>query len=153
MMIKNNQLLEFYNLLSFRGKIAHCSQDSVISKMIQLIVGQGASKNGPVITTTYSVEQTGNQLMMDIEVLIPVNKIIEVTNDYTFKPHFRLENAVSLKHEGAPNNIQKSADKLMEYIYENKLTPITTGYNVFSDCNEGEMINIDMYVGVSSNIL
>lgn len=52
---------------------------------------------------------------MDMEVLIPLNKEINVPSDYTFKPIFRLNNAVVVRHKGNPAMPQNSANELMKH--------------------------------------
>lgn len=109
------------------------------------------------MTATFSVENNGLQPIMDIEVLIPLNKEVHVPADYKFKPVFRLNNAVKIRHRGNPAMLQNSANELMRYITDHKLMPITAGYNVTvqepADQNDVDSLIVDMYVGVSDNIL
>lgn len=94
---------------------------------------------------------------MDIEVLIPLDKRISVPSGYTFKPIFRLNNAVKIRHIGNPATLQNSANELMRYITDNELMPITAGYNVTVQelVNQTDIENliVDMYVGVCDNKL
>lgn len=94
---------------------------------------------------------------MDIEVLIPLDKKIATYSDFKFKPLFRLNNAVKIRHEGNPAMLQNSANELMQYINSHDLMPITAGYNVTvrepASQNDVDNMIVDMYVGVCDNIL
>lgn len=157
MEIINNVCLEMENVISFRGKVTQQQMQQVVKEMEQIISENSAEKNGFSVTATFAIESNGSQPIMDIEVLIPLNKEIRVPSDYKFKPIFRLNNAVKIRHKGNPAMLQNSANELMKYIADHKLTPITTGYNVTvqepTDPNDIDSLIVDMYVGISDNIL
>ena len=114
-------------------------------------------KAGPSATTTFSVEQGPSGPIMDIEILIPIDKEIEVPDEYTFKPEIHLINALVAKHIGNPAGLENTLNELNAYIEKNKLTPITTGYNVTikepKTREELDSMEIEIYVGISPNIL
>jgi len=145
------------NVISFRGKVTQQQMSQVIKEMEQIISENSAEKKGCSVTSTFSIENNGLQPVMDVEILIPLNKEIRVPSDYKFKPIFRLNNAVKIRHQGNPAMLQNSANELMKYIADHKLTPITTGYNVTvqepTNPNDINSLIVDMYVGVSDNIL
>lgn len=157
MNITENCKLELENVISFRGKVTQQQMSQIMKEMEQIIRDNLAEKNGPSVTATFSVENNGLQPIMDIEVLIPLNKEVQVPADYKFKPLFRLNNAVKIRHRGNPAMLQNSANDLMRYINDHKLMPITAGYNVTvqepADQNDVDSLIVDMYVGVSDNIL
>ena len=125
--------------------------------MEQIISENSAEKKGFSVTATFAIENNGSQPIMDIEILIPLNKEIHVPSDYKFEPIFRLNNAIKIRHQGNPAMLQNSANELMKYIADHQLTPITTGYNVTvqepTNQNDVDSLIVDMYVGVSDNIL
>lgn len=157
MNITENCKLEMENVISFRGKVTQQQMPQIIKEMEQIIYENSAGKKGPSVTATFAIENNGSQPIMDIEILIPLNKEIRVPSDYKFKPIFRLNNAVRIRHQGNPAMLQNSANELMKYIADHKLTPITTGYNVTvqepTNPNDVDSLIVDMYVGVSDNIL
>ena len=115
----------------------------------------GIEKAGNIVTATYAVDTSSG--IMDIEILVPMNKEILLPDGYLFKPIFKLVNAIKIRHEGNPAFLQKSADEMTEYIQENKLTPITVGYNVIVNepktPQDIDNMIVDIYVGVNPNIL
>ena len=58
-------------------------------------------------------------------------------------------------YKGHPIGLQEACNHLNKYIVENKLQPITVGYNVTKKMDMLSLQNteIDVYVGISPNIL
>ena len=117
----------------------------------------GAEKAAPVVTTMFSVEQGIMGPVMDVEILVPLNKEIPVHNGYMWKSRFLLTNAVKLHHVGHPSALQNSVNELNAYISGHHLAPITSGYNVTvkepKTPLEMDVMEIDVYVGVNPNSL
>ena len=157
MTITENNTLEMNNVVSFRGKVTQQKMEEVMRNFENLIQENKACKTGPTVTVTYAVENEFGQSVMDIEVLIPLDKKIATYSDFKFKPLFRLNNAVKIRHEGNPAMLQNSANELMQYINSHDLMPITAGYNVTvrepASQNDVDNMIVDMYVGVCDNIL
>ena len=59
------------------------------------------------------------------------------------------------KHVGNPAGVQEAGNQLNQYIVEHELQPIIVGYNVTkkTDMLSPENTEIDVYVGISPNIL
>ena len=157
MTITENNTLEMKNVVSFRGKVTQQKMEEVMRNFENLIQENKACKTWPTVTVTYAVENEFGQSVMDIEVLIPLDKKIATYSDFKFKPLFRLNNAVKIRHEGNPAMLQNSANELMQYINSHDLMPITAGYNVTvrepASQNDVDNMIVDMYVGVCDNIL
>ena len=153
MNITEGNVLEMNNVLSYRGKVTQQEMSAVMNEMQQIIKNSGAEKNGPAVSATFAVEQP----MMDIEVMIPLDRMISVPEKYKMKPVFRLTNAVKIRHTGNPSGLQNSGNEIMKYISERQLMPVTAGYNVtvkepLNQMDTENMI-VDIYVGVCDNIL
>lgn len=149
--IKLNQELEVNNLLSFRGKVKPHELDSIIKDMEQKIKDANVERFGNPITATYTMNTDG----VEIEILLPINQKMECVGDYRFKEKIRITNAVLLSYKGNPAGLQNACNELNQYMVENKLQPITVGYNITKhmDPNNVEDTEIDVYVGISPNIL
>lgn len=152
--ILEGQVLEIDNLLSYRGKLTQDMINTVLCEMKQFIIEEGAQCKEPPITATYAVENTNNQTLLDIEILIPISQKIESNTKYIYKDKIKIVNAIMLIHKDGIETLQRSCDKLSNYIINNKLTPLTVGYNVTKvlskERNEAE---IRVYVGLNPNIL
>ena len=153
--ILQNQTYEMENVLSRRGNFSQAELQTELQKIGVLLKELVVEKNGSIVTATFSIEPTSG--VMDIEVLVPLNKAVALPEGYTLKPAFKLTNAVKVRHAGNPALLQKSADELNAYIQTNALTPITVGYNVTvkepTSPEDIENMIIDMYAGISPNIL
>lgn len=149
--ILKNQLLEIENILSFRGKVSITDMEQLGKEMEKKVNEFGAKRIGNPITATYGVE--GN--LMDIEILLPIDRKIENSDKYIYKEKIKIVNALVGKHHGNPAELQNTCNELNQYIMENRLTPITVGYNVIRKVNPANIqdTEIDVYVGISPNIL
>lgn len=157
MEITQNQTLEMQNLLSYRGRMTQQEFTEKAQQIERILQEHGAQKAAPVVTTTFSIEQGAMGPIMDAEILVPLNKEIPVPSGYVWKPQFLLTNAVKLHHVGNPAMLQNSVNELNAYITQHRLVPITSGYNVTvkeaKTPLELDTMEIDVYVGVSPNVL
>lgn len=149
--IKENQELIVTNVLSYRGKVRQAELENIGKEMQIHIQNLGAQRVGNPITATYAVE--GDTI--DIELLMPIDKSIESTDKFAFKSQIKIVNAVVVEYKGHPIRLQEACNQLNQYIMEHKLQPITVGYNVTkkTDMLSPENTEIDVYVGISPNIL
>ena len=156
-MVQVNKELKAENLLSLRKKMTMAKIQEEMKALEVYLTENKIEKNGSVITTTYSVEVINNEQVLDMEVLVPIITKDNMDYKYELKKEFYLTKAVYKKHIGNPNTIQDSYNQMNSYIVENKLIPITTGYNVnIKDLTKvssiGEM-EVDIYIGVNPNKL
>lgn len=149
--IKENQELNVTNLLSYRGKLKQTELENIGKEMENYIQSAGAKRVGNPITATYELE--GDEI--DIELLMPIDKSIESMDKFDFKNQIKIVNAVVASYIGHPMGLQDACNQLNQYIMERRLQPITVGYNVTkkTDMLNPENTEIDVYVGISPNIL
>lgn len=149
--IKENQELNVANVLSYKGKVKQAELENVGKEMESYIQKAGAKRVGNPTTATYAVEGD----MIDIELLMPIDKSIDSTDKFVFKNQIKIVNAVVACYKGHPLGLQEACNQLNQYIVEHKLQPITVGYNVTkkTDMLDPENTEIDVYVGISPNIL
>lgn len=157
MEIKEHEVLEMKNLLSFHGEMTQQEFAAKSQEIESIMKEYGTQKAGPVVTTTFRVEQGAMGPVMDAELLVPLDKEIPVPSGYVWKPRFLLTNAVKLHHVGHPSALQNSINELNAYITQHQLVPITSGYNVtVKEARtplELDTMEIDVYVGISPNVL
>lgn len=84
-----------------------------------------------------------------------VDNTINSTDKFDFKNQIKIVNAVVASYIGHPMRLQDACNQLNQYIMERRLQPITVGYNVTkkTDMLSPENTEIDVYVGISPNIL
>ena len=157
MTVTEHQTLEMHNVLSYRAKMTQQELRAKSLEIEKLLKDTGAKKVAPTATTTFSIEQSVNGPVMDTEILLPLDREIETPAGFTWKPHFLLTNALKITHTGNPAGLERSAGELNRFIIQNKLVPISTGYNVTvkeaKTPQELDQMMIDVYVGISPNKL
>lgn len=155
--IEANRELKMEHVLSVRKKITQEQMAREMHNIQQFIKEHGLTKTGPVTTTTFAIDQSGDKPVMDIEILIPLDRDFATTGDFVCKKCFHLVNAVCIHHIGNPAMLQNSYDELTAYIKQNHLQPITSGYNVtVNDPKPGEPLDnckVDVYIGVNPSML
>lgn len=149
--IKENQELNVANVLSFKGKIRQTEFENIGKEMELYIHNSGAKRVGNPITATYGIEND----VIEVELLMPIDMSIDSKDRFVFKNQIKIVNAVVASYKGNPMGLQDACNQLNQYIMEHKLQPITVGYNVTkkTDMLNPENTEIDVYVGISPNIL
>lgn len=152
--IQSGKELLMENVLSFRKKMTQEEIQHEMVKIGEFFKNNGINKSGCIASTTYSIDSDGK---LDMEILVPMDKLVDLPSEYKLKPVFKLVNSVYARHEGNPVNLKNVYNEMLAYIKENNLQQITTGYNVtVKDLVPGMSVDevvIDVYIGVSENIL
>jgi effector-binding domain-containing protein len=157
MEITENCTLKMENVLSFRRKMTQTQIAEQMKKIGEILSNTGAKKNGAVTTATFAIESNNPSPILDIEILVPLDREITVPDGYSLKHQFCLTNAIKLRHMGNPATLQTSVNELSAYMEKKRQTPITVGYNVTikdaASQQELDSMIVDIYVGVSPNQL
>ena len=160
MVITTEQNLQMKNVLSYRGKVDQKLLMEKRKEIDDVMKRFGVRPIHPAITTTFGIEKTDKGPIMDMEILVPLDKDIshEIAMakipGFRFKPEFLLANAVKIRHEGNTDTIESSIRELYKFIQVRNLKPITTGYNIpMNDPDDPKDLIMDIMVGVDPNIL
>ena len=157
MEILEHQTLEMWNVLSYRAKMTQQELQFKSQEFKKIMEVMGAGKSAPAVTSTFSVEQGANGPVMDIEILLPLDREIIPPVGFAWKPHFLLTNALKITHIGNPAGLEATINELNQFIVSKNLVPISTGYNVTvreaKTPLEIDQMVIDVYVGISPNKL
>lgn len=139
------------NLLSLRKRMTQQEVQQEMMKIGKTLSHLNITKSGPITTAVYSVEQINNEQIMDIEIIIPLGRKVELPSPYKFKQNIKILNALSIRHVGNPSRLGESVNQLNEYIMEHEKQVITATYNVtVKDAMNQEDLDkmiIDIYVG------
>ena len=142
------------NLISLRGKYTQEAIQKEISELMMFLNSKGIKKIGPMVNTTFGIEMQNGQQLMDTEFMIPVDVSNIDSSKYNLKNEFKLTNAVYSKHKGNPIGLQSLYEKLNNFVANEGLQFITSGYNVFvNESNNPDEFEIDIYIGVNPNKL
>jgi effector-binding domain-containing protein len=157
MQIEKGKELRLENLLSLRKKLTQEEVNIELDKISKFLDEKGIKKNGSLVTATFGIESQSGHPTLDIELLLPMDKKVELPPEYKLKEVFHLVNAVYARHTGNPNLLQNTYNEMLSYIQENKLQQLTVGYNVqvneLIHVQSIDQLAIDVYIGVSPNIL
>ena len=150
-MIKIEEGREFIlsNVLSYRGFMFQNEITERIKKIAEIAEASNVKRMGSLISTTYGIDDKG---CMDMELLIPIDRVIDFGPEYQVKTEFKLFNAVYSKHIGSMESLSDTYEELYVYIKNNGLHQITTAYSI-NDNSDISRTAVDIYIGVSSNKL
>ncbi len=156
-MIESGKELKLENVLSLRKRMTQGEINNEMVKMGKFLQENGIRKAGPIVTVTFAIEEHYGQHLMDMEILVPIDKVYDFSGEYVNKPLFYISDAVCARHEGNPSTLQNTYNDILAFIQQNKLQQVTAGYNVqvkelLPGMTADEMI-IDVYIGVSRNVL
>lgn len=149
--ITTGEKLELHHLITFRGNAEQCELETISKDIEEKIEFFGAKKVSNPIVATYNVDGA----VMDIELLIPIDREIDNIGNYIYKEKIMIVNAAKLSYKGNPSGLQDACNELNQYMEKNGLQPITVGYNITKHV---DFINIDnseieIYVGINPNVL
>lgn len=152
--IFENQTLYMENVLYYRGWVTQQASNERFGKMEALFTEANAKNNGAIITATNAIEMRDGEAVMDIEIFIPLDREIQVSEEYKFIPKFEISNALKIRIEGNPAQWQTAMQTLSEHIKRYKLQPTTpaliaTVKSATTPLEIDEMIT-EIYVGIKS---
>lgn len=151
MTIITKQWFEQRDLLSYKTRVERKKLPELIAYVQKNIDSIGLCAVNDII---FSVEEEVSEpdvSIVNVELLIPVNRNFRSSSRYVFKPVFRLENAVLAKYCGQFDKLDDAHRKLREYLICNRMQPITKVYYVLRSLREDNGV-IDMFVGVNGNV-
>ncbi len=151
--IIKNQTILANNLISYVTKVKKSDIIKLIRHISQNLQALNLKIGKKIIFNIKSEFDNGSDQI--IEVLIPVKGKVPESNEFQYKPVFRLINAITIRHEGSLNDIEKTEKCLKDFIKENNYEPITDSYFiVVREGSENAMdCIIDIYIGVNYNSL
>ena len=135
------QYLHYKNILCLEMKLDCIKVEEFAKKIDYSLDILNLSRSGKIVIT---------QKSPFIEFLIPVDKCFPSNEYYSYKPEFKLVNAVRARHYGSFESIDSKVEELNEYIHDFSLSPITQPYFIIQDL-KNEIY--DVYIGINENIL
>lgn len=151
--IKEGVEFKQYNLVSCRKKMFAQEIVDEIAKLGDFLSERGVSREGPLISATHGLEMVDGQQKIDFEFMVPVNRQINLPNQYSFKSTFHLVNAIHRRYIGEPAGLKMVYEDILNYLQTKKLVQITPFYNVEYNKVTLEHKSIDVYIGINPSIL
>ena len=141
MPVIEHQYLHYRNVLSLETQIDTSKISDFAKNVDSNLRVLNLCRNGKIVFT---------QKSPFVEFIIPIDREFSSNKHYSFKPEFKLVNAVRARHYGSIENIETKITELREYIRDYKLTPITPPYFIVQDL-ENDVY--DVYIGINENVL
>lgn len=149
MQILEHQSLCLRNLISCQMNLTPEKLPSMLQYVLKNASGIGITPSNRILVTEHPNESE------NFEILIPIQSKVAHCDSYTYKEQFKLFNAVLIRHEGDFSILERTKQRLLEYITEKKYQAISEPYYSIvrlSPKNPKSCI-IDIYVSISLNVL
>lgn len=149
------QYIELENVLSYKTRVDVNRLSGILKFAENNADALGLTVTGNILFTVTENHREKNKYIIDIEILLPVNKSFESCEQYIYKPVFKLANAVSVRHFGLYSEIDSVSCSLEQFLRENRLQPISSiYYKVIRNNNDHPLDGIlDAFVSVNENLL
>lgn len=153
MQIIEHQNIYLDNLLCYRRRIKRSDILKLAGYISDNLQALGLEQNGRIIFTEKENDKTDDTI--NTEIFIPVKGTVYECDEFQKKPTFKLINAAAIRHEGSPETLYKTERILYEFIINKGYEPVTRPYYtiVRNDVQRNTDHVIDIYIGVSSNLL
>lgn len=122
--IKEKQELNVTNVLIYSGKVRQAELEIVQKNMEKAICDRGAMPVGNPIIAIHGCDAS----TVDIEMVIPIDKIVKSEGAYIFKERFCLNDIVHGLYKGEVNELQSNFDSFKQYINEHYVQQLGTVY-------------------------
>lgn len=141
-----NVVFEKNNICRFRGLILPNHFEKNKDKLLSIIKDQNGKTNGEIITVTYGAE--GERL--DMEILIPCNKKIDLNPPFSFEINRKIENCLLIEYVGYIDCIQDEVNEINQYFADNSLKAISKAHYVAKETSNifNSETPIYIYIGV-----
>lgn len=146
--IEEKKKLELKNVLFFRKKLEQNEIEAKINQMAKYMEQQGLIQKGSLVTATHGVETIDNKVIIDIEVMIPVDRLIN-DGEYEFYETFTLNNALYIRHLAGIDSLQDTVNYLLKYITDHQLKINSPIYNIQLQSLETGEIFVDCYIDIA----
>lgn len=152
--IIDHQHIEFENALSYTTKVEANKLPALLGYIVQNTDALGLEITGNLVFTITGFHEFTDKCILDIEILIPVNKAFLSSERYIYKPRFRLVNAVSCRIDSSIRELIDIRIRLSEYLIDNNLKAISNIYYIVSFSDRGTEIEYyEAVVSVNENIM
>ena len=112
-MIETNKSIRLENLLSLRKKMTQQQINEEMMNIGKFLQENNIKKNGPIVTATFAIEEANGQPLLDMEILVPMEREAALPEKYKLKPVFHLVNAVYARDLGNPAQLQNTYKEII----------------------------------------
>lgn len=154
MYFMDRQFIDIENVLSYKTTVDVTKLGSLIGYVRRNADALEQEVNGKIIFTAFESIGDMSRKVLDVEILLPVNKPFKSTDRYVFKPKFKLVNAISARFCGLRTGITSINAEMTRYLAANNLSAISNIYYVDANSRDNADDEIfDAYVSVNENVV
>jgi effector-binding domain-containing protein len=152
MQVDFNRELKYSTVVTIRKKILQEAIPDELVNIERFIDDAGLKKRGPVITTVSALDYENGAQLIELEIVIPVDRRFTPRQGYEFREDFRIPNAVCVRFRDRPERLQLAYQAAQTAMRDKGLKPVGSFYNVYVEHEIGgrirENVDIDVYLPV-----
>lgn len=148
MNIESGKTVTFKNLITFRSMMTQQQIQEKLIELVLLLQQKGIKKTGPMIYANHDTYPNG---LIDMEILIPIDRVIPSEKGFTFVEELLIENALYKRSFGFNDKLIESYRILDDHINENDIEVYSPTYQLSVNEDKvpfGEEPIIDIYMEV-----
>ncbi len=154
MEILTNREYHYQYVLSHRFSCSYQEMEHHSKLIENSLEKYGLARGNVSLSSTYSVNVINNEHIIDMEVLIPVDKYLPIEDESLIIKEFLVKNAVVVNVVGR-EQLSDGLNHLTKYINDEQMTMITPAYTVtpYSESINLKEVTLEIFIGVSPNKL
>lgn len=148
MTIESGKTVTFKNLISFRSIMTQQQIQEKLIELVLLLQQKGINKTGPMIYANHDTYPNG---LIDMEILIPIDRVIPSNGEFTIMEELIIENALYKRSLGYNDKLMEAYKLLDDHIYEKQIEVYSPTYQLSVNEDKvpfGEEPIIDIYMEV-----
>lgn len=146
---KQNLIVE--SLLSYKTRTTYNKLAALIKHVDKSLPLIGMKRTGNIIFTITENSYGCDEPIIDVEIMIPVNRPFKSNEYYVYKPKIVLHNAVMGQCVEVSDALSKAKKELQEYLCKKDYSSLTNYYFIIDgECN---VHPVDIYVSINENVV
>lgn len=143
-----NQCIDENFLLSYKGRTTYGNLGRLINHTIDCLPFLGLKKTGNVIFTLKENNWNCVETILDVELLIPIEKPFKSNEYYVYKPRILVQNAIKFRYCIDFEDLSAVKMEIEDFISKNNYPPLNDCYFKIIENKHTKIIDIYHPIGV-----
>lgn len=139
--------LEYLNLVRYRDWVCSEKMRELSRELNRVILKNNAKKCGPLITCTHRVRKKEESFEMDIEIMVPIDRMISLPLGFAMCEKFSMKNIMDIHIVSKKHLLKREMEEAKQYIIQKRILPQTSIYSVIEN-EEGEQMDVHLIFGL-----
>ena len=122
--IETGQFFQLSNVIHYHGKLTPQKATQLSNQIDTLLAVNQAEKLANTVTITNNISVENGRQVIDVDLFFPVSKKLDVTEGLDFLETFTVKNALKVRVQGSPAQIEQAMILLADYIKKRNCVPI-----------------------------